>query len=787
MKTKLILHAILLLLAAAPIARPAEPFQSALQQGLYEEEANHNLEAAIRAYQSVVAQHNEQRKPAATAIFRLGECYRKLGRTNDASAQYQRVLRDFADQTVLVEFSRQNLTERPSLASAILTDEEEKELKQIKAIIRDSPDLINAKTKTGRSRLEDAAAFGQVKVAEFLLANGADVNANLGGAGTPLHRAAQSGHKTMTELLLRNRADVNSRESGATPLHLAVDNGHKAITEVLLAHKADVNAKGKLPVPGVAEDNTPLHIAASKGFAAIAELLLARGAQVNASDRTGRTPLHAAASRELRVVQLLLTHQADVKARDNEGWTPLHVAINLNQLAIARLLLENQAEANARVLKGQLKDWTPLHLAAFGQGDRAMTELLLAHKAEVDAVTSDGQTPLIIAAGKPKPEVVEAILAGGANVNVEAANRQTALRLAIQGNDERTVSAILARKPNLEVRADENLTVLQRAVVDGRESVVEMLLRAGANPNVSYDRDGNTPLHWAVVPGKKNILKLLLAYKANVNARNLSGQTPLDLTKQTRPGLLPPRTSSDQSAFDDIAALLKEAGADDQMQRRTAISISRDSRGYLAAWFVQGSNTWNRFTLLELLASVYSQGSVVEFPDFAHVRISRLGSAGGKSTEIAVDADALIRSGDCSKDVALEWGDVVEIPERDRKLNERWNGLPGEFIQALKHCVERAVEIKVKGESTKLTLTQTFFNSSQVQLSTPQSSMFWLSSAVRSANTLRASSDLLRVRVLRVDPVTKQPQEIILNAEKADPRTDLWLRDGDMIEVPDKP
>jgi hypothetical protein len=47
-----------------------------LQKGLFEEEANHDLAAAMQAYQSVIERMDKDRKLAATAIFRLGECYR---------------------------------------------------------------------------------------------------------------------------------------------------------------------------------------------------------------------------------------------------------------------------------------------------------------------------------------------------------------------------------------------------------------------------------------------------------------------------------------------------------------------------------------------------------------------------------------------------------------------------------------------------------------------------------------------------------------------------------------
>src|SRR6266480_1086533 len=98
------------LLLRLPCASSAEETLSeTLQKGLFEEEANHNLEAAIKAYQAVLQQTDEQRKLAATAIFRLGECFRKLGKTNEASSQYERIVQEFSDQTTLADLSRQNL------------------------------------------------------------------------------------------------------------------------------------------------------------------------------------------------------------------------------------------------------------------------------------------------------------------------------------------------------------------------------------------------------------------------------------------------------------------------------------------------------------------------------------------------------------------------------------------------------------------------------------------------------------------------------------------------------
>jgi tetratricopeptide (TPR) repeat protein len=85
-----------------------------LQRGLFEEEANHQLDAAIGDYKEAIEHFDHERQLAATAIFRLGECYRKLGRTNEANAQYERIVREFPDQTQLAQLSR--ATCRPAQA-----------------------------------------------------------------------------------------------------------------------------------------------------------------------------------------------------------------------------------------------------------------------------------------------------------------------------------------------------------------------------------------------------------------------------------------------------------------------------------------------------------------------------------------------------------------------------------------------------------------------------------------------------------------------------------------------
>ena len=81
------------------------------RMALIEEETGQQLDPAIQAYKEVIAALDEQRKMAVTAIFHLGECYRKQGKTNEALAQYERIVRDFSEQQPVVELAQQRCFE----------------------------------------------------------------------------------------------------------------------------------------------------------------------------------------------------------------------------------------------------------------------------------------------------------------------------------------------------------------------------------------------------------------------------------------------------------------------------------------------------------------------------------------------------------------------------------------------------------------------------------------------------------------------------------------------------
>lgn len=123
---------------------PAEQLKKAIVQ----EETGQSPEKAIQAYQAVVAQFDEDRKVAATALYRLGECYRKAGLRAESQAAYQRVVREFSDQAAVADPSRRQLMETFGVSESRTTRESE-------ALVGAQRDLTAARAELERSRASE--------------------------------------------------------------------------------------------------------------------------------------------------------------------------------------------------------------------------------------------------------------------------------------------------------------------------------------------------------------------------------------------------------------------------------------------------------------------------------------------------------------------------------------------------------------------------------------------------------------------------------------------------------
>ena len=120
--------------------------------------------------------------------------------------------------------------------------------------------------------------------------------------------------------------------------------------------------------------------------------------QLNSYSRDGFTALHFACFfQQPEAARVLIEAGAavDAVAANPMKVMPLHSAASARNVEAARLLLQHGAPVNARQQAG----WVPIHAAA-QNGDRAMVELLLLHKADPRLANDEGKTAAAVAREK---------------------------------------------------------------------------------------------------------------------------------------------------------------------------------------------------------------------------------------------------------------------------------------------------------------------------------------------------------------------------------------------------
>jgi cytohesin len=181
---------------------------------------------------------------------------------------------------------------------------------------------VNARDKHGNTVLQWAVIYNKIKqndvqktriIIDFLLSKDADVNAKGMGGNTPLHL---TNSKEIAELLIANGADVNAKNNqGYYPLDMVIPRWKKDFTEpnrqldemveLLILKGANVNTVYKEPYSASGGD-TPLHRTIKQGQNSLSELLVSRGANINAKNDMGVTPLDIASSSGNRAMSVLL-------------------------------------------------------------------------------------------------------------------------------------------------------------------------------------------------------------------------------------------------------------------------------------------------------------------------------------------------------------------------------------------------------------------------------------------------------------------------------------------------
>ena len=390
----------------------------------------------------------------------------------------------------------------------------------------------------------------------------------------PLHDAILTGDIKGALELINSGIDLNENENyyhGLAPMHYAASRGHIKIVQALLEHGALIDVRGSCDNEGI----TPLMLAVIDNQIAMVSALLAFGADVNASAWDGYTALHLSLYKDnLDLARMLLEANAQVNVKNVSGNFPLHNAIEhtpVERVDLIALLL--QAGADQRLI-GMFGE-NALHIA-IRRGHYETVKLLLKYYPEVNRATSDqfGYTPLILAVMNNQKEILQLLIQAGADPDKKDTEGKTALDYAFEQRKEEITQLLLVR-----LYKDEfGMTALHHAVLEGAEShEIEKYLTNGVYINAPRN-DGVTALMLAALKGNIRLVELLVQHGANVyqNPRDshwtalhyaISGDHPEVVSFLCAHGIDVQKTHdvlhlAANTGNAEIARLLLDAGAD---------------------------------------------------------------------------------------------------------------------------------------------------------------------------------------------------------------------------------
>jgi len=412
---------------------------------------------------------------------------------------------------------------------------------------------VSLRFTNNRTPLHMAVAYGHQGIAQYLLENGAQIEAQDNFGATPLHTAAEYGQTSIAKLLLDYGANVNARDQmGRTPLLSKIAKKQQLdMYTALLNYNADVHAKD---IYG----NTPLHNAT---ISAVSNLILNRlvkegadvdarnedgvtplalaveyelldqisffvnlNADINAKDKLGESPLIkainiASATKNLSVLQELITPN-NVDSRDTDGNTVLHQAVKLNAgNDIIRYFANSGADLNARNANGDCILYTAVQM-----NNKEAGQFLINEGADIYSRNSEEYSPLRIA--MEKGGAVRDWFMNKKVINGADGNGNTPLHYAAEWKYDENISYIIAKGGDINKKNSIGQTPLFNAAKENSASTIKLIIENGANPN-ARDLLNNTPLHQSVQWNTLDATKILISMGAIIDAKNTSGKTPL--------------------------------------------------------------------------------------------------------------------------------------------------------------------------------------------------------------------------------------------------------------------
>jgi hypothetical protein len=315
-------------------------------------------------------------------------------------------------------------------------------------VVRKMVDLggdLNAVDSNGQSAFTIAMSQRNlVRIREYMRlgASPKQKSFNLVGAYSPLIMALQAQDLKLFEFLLERGADVNQKDKiGNTPLLEAMSGGHEKLVLRLLELGADVHAKTQFGynVFSFIRHNTSLELV--KRFLDLKVDTDSKSYQGNVLNMVLQFRRHDLST-------LLIDHGAPFNTADMQGNLPQHLAYQCGYFDLVKKLLDKGADVNA----GRIYDGQTLLFQAVYMNKIEDVKYLLGRGANLQQLGANNVNLLHVAAVRGSVPMIEYLLSLGFDPRIENGAQQSPALLARVNNHYRAAIILQEKADELNVK-----------------------------------------------------------------------------------------------------------------------------------------------------------------------------------------------------------------------------------------------------------------------------------------------------------------------------------------------
>jgi ankyrin repeat protein len=347
--------------------------------------------------------------------------------------------------------------------------------------------------------------------------------------------AVEAGNLALVQQYLQQSESANwCRSDYVSALSIALQTKNRHMAQLLIDHGANLYSWTGAGSPlkfcgdpeicewfrGIRNAAERMAKAASDGDIPTLQAIVAQGFSLELADSLNGRPLYIAAKKgNLEMVRALLKlgAKASLAWEENKAFSPLHAAAQEDHFEVAKLLIENGADLNARFANGAM----PLHLALHANHPEVAV-LLIESGANLEAPLHTAGYPIILAAQFRNKKILDLLIEKGATKPRDISDQEYFLKaLANFGDVE--LYKFYANKlgidlllPTWERTLHEANPLVSAAAHDSLPLVKYMVEELHYDVNrISW---GESPLTMACRLGHLEIVRYLLDKGADINA-----------------------------------------------------------------------------------------------------------------------------------------------------------------------------------------------------------------------------------------------------------------------------